>query len=148
VTAAKTDVMDWEPDSHISTLGGNPLACASALEVLEVIREEHLLENATKQGRYMLRRLEELVEKYPILGEVRGKGLLIGLEVVKDRETKEPNPEGAMQIALKSWRRGVLCQTVGVSTVRFCPPLSISQQLIDAGLEVVETAIHEVAIES
>ena len=147
VTAARADVIDWEPGSHVSTLGGNPLACASALAVLEVIREEHLLENATKQGRYMLRRLEELVEKYPILGQARGKGLLIGLEVVKNKETKEPNPEGARQIALKSWRRGVLCQTVGVSTVRFCPPLTISQQLIDAGLEVVETAIHEVATE-
>jgi 4-aminobutyrate aminotransferase len=147
VTVARADVMDWEPGSHVSTLGGNPLACVSALAVLEVIREEHLLENATKQGRYMLRRLEELVEKYPILGEARGKGLLIGLEVVKDKETKEPNPEGARQIALKSWRRGVLCQTIGRSTVRFCPSLTISQQLIDSGLEVVETAVHEVATE-
>jgi len=147
-TVARADVMDWEPGSHISALGGNPLACASALAVLEVIREEHLLENAMKQGRYVLRRLQEFVEKYPILGEARGKGLLIGLEVVEDKETKAPNPEGARQIALKSWRRGVLCQTSGMSTISFCPPLTISQPLIDAGLEVVEAAIHEVAIES
>jgi len=147
VTAARADVMDWEPSSHASTLGGNPLASSSALAVLDVIREEHLLENATRQGRHMLRRLQELVGKYPILGEARGKGLLIGLEVVKDAQTGEPNPEGARQIALKGWRRGVLCQTVGASTIRFCPPLTISQPLIDAALEVVEAAIHEVAVE-
>jgi len=147
VTAAHTDVMDWEPGSHVSTLGGNPLACAAALAVLDIIREEHLLENATKQGRYLIRRLQESVEKYSIIGEARGRGLLIGLEIVKDKESKEPYPEGARQIVLKSWRRGVLCQTVGQSTVRFCPPLTISQQLIDAGLEVMEAAIHEVATE-
>ncbi|MCJ7631448.1 aminotransferase class III-fold pyridoxal phosphate-dependent enzyme [Candidatus Bathyarchaeota archaeon] len=145
VTAARADLMDWEPDSHASTMGGNPLACAAAIAVLEIIRSEHLLENATNQGRYMLRRLQEFVGNYPILGEARGKGLLIGLEIVKNKDSSIcSDPESARQIILKCWRRGVLCQSVGESTIRFCPPLSISQSLIDSGLEVLEKAIHEV----
>jgi 4-aminobutyrate aminotransferase len=145
VTAARDELMDWEPGSHASSLGGNPLACAAALAVLEIVRVEHLLENATRQGRYMLRRLQEFVDKYPILGEARGRGLLLGLEIIKEKETKEPNLEDARQIALKSWRRGVLCQVIGPSTLRFCPPLNISEPLIDAGLGVIETAVREVA---
>jgi 4-aminobutyrate aminotransferase len=137
--------MDWDPGSHASTLGGNPLACAAALAGLDVIREEHLLENAVKQGRYMLRRLQELTDKYQFLGDARGKGLLIGLEVVKSQETREPDVEAAREMALKCWKRGLLLRRVGASTIRFCPPLTISQDLVDAGMEVLEAAIHEAA---
>lgn len=146
VTVAKKDVMDWEPDSHASTLGGNPVSCAAASATIEVIYEEHLLENAVKQGAYLLRCLQELAVKYPILGDVRGKGLLLGVEIVRDPKTREPYTEGARQIALKSLRRGVLLQVLGASTMRLCPPLNISQNLIDASLNVLETAISEVSI--
>jgi len=141
VTVAKKDIMDWEPDSHDCTLGGNPLACASALAVLDVVRSEHLLENAVTQGRYLLQRLKEMTEKYPLLGEVRGKGLLIGLEVVKD--TKEPDHVAAKDIVTRSWQRGILTQLVGQSTIRLSPPLSISQPLIDSALEILEGVFHE-----
>jgi 4-aminobutyrate aminotransferase len=145
VTGARSQVMDWDPGSHASTLGGNPLACAAALAGLDVIREEHLLENAVKQGRYMLRRLQELTDKYQFLGDARGKGLLIGLEVVKSQETREPDVEAAREMALKCWKRGLLLRRVGASTIRFCPPLTISQDLVDAGMEVLEATIHEAA---
>ena len=141
VTVARKDIMDWEPDSHDCTLGGNPLACASALAVLDVVRSEHLLENAVTQGRYLLQRLKEMTEKYPLLGEVRGKGLLVGLEVVKD--TKEPDHMTARDIVTRSWQRGILTQLVGQSTIRLSPPLSISQPLIDSALEILEGVFHE-----
>jgi 4-aminobutyrate aminotransferase len=144
VTVAKKDIMDWEPDSHDCTLGGNPLACASALAVLDIVRTEHLLENAITQGRYLLQRLKEMTEKYPLLGEVRGKGLLIGLEVVKDK--KEPDYVAAKDIVTRSWQRGILTKLVGRSTIRLSPPLSISQPLIDSALEILEGAIHETSI--
>jgi len=70
--------MDWEGGSHANTFGGNPVSCAAAIEVINAIRDEHLLENATKQGDYMIKRLQEMQEKYDIIGDVRGKGLMIG----------------------------------------------------------------------
>jgi 4-aminobutyrate aminotransferase len=145
VTVAQENVMDWEPDSHDCTLGGNPLACASALAVLDVIRSEHLLENAVTQGRYLLQRLREIAGKYPSIGEVRGKGLLIGLEIVKD--TKESNHAVAKDIVTRSWQRGILTQLVGESTVRLSPPLSISQPLIYSALEILEGVFHETSIQ-
>src|SRR5207247_10829179 len=88
-SVARKEVMDWEGGSHANTFGGNPVSCAAALQVISVIRDEHLLENATKQGSYMMKRLREMQEKYPIIGDVRGKGLMIGAAIVKDPKTKE-----------------------------------------------------------
>ena len=92
-TVAKADVMDWTGGSHASTFGGNPVACAAALAVLEVIREEHLLDNANKQGDHAMKRLSKFSETNSIVGEVRGKGLMIGLELVEDKENKKARPE-------------------------------------------------------
>lgn len=75
--------MDWEPNSHTSSFGGNPLALVASLAVIDIVRSEHLLENSVRMGHHLLRRLRELAEKYPIIGDVRGKGLLVGFEVVK-----------------------------------------------------------------
>ncbi len=144
----RADVMDWEPNTHSSTLGGNLLACVSAMATIRVIREEHLLENAARQGHYLLRRLGEIAEKHPIVGDVRGKGLLLGVEIVKDSKMHEPDGEAARQILLKCWRRGILFQTVGDSTLRLCPPLTISREMIDSSLAVLESAIAEVSSET
>jgi len=141
----RVDVMDWEPDTHSSSLGGNPLACASAIATIEAIREEHLLENATKQGNYIIQRLREIAERHPIIGDVRGKGLLLGIEIVKDSNLREPDHEAARQILLKSWRRGILLQTVGESTLRLCPPLIIGRDLVDSSLDILESAVAETA---
>ncbi len=143
----RQDVMDWEPDTHSSSLGGNPLACVSAIATIETIREEHLLENAAKEGNHILSRLRETAERHPTIGDVRGKGLLIGIEIVKDSKLREPDSEAAQLIMLKCWRRGILLQTVGESTLRLCPPLIISRDLVDIALEVLESAIHEAASE-
>jgi 4-aminobutyrate aminotransferase len=144
-TISSGEVMDWEPESHVSLLGGNPIACSVALAVLDVIKSEHLLENSAKQGNYILRRLREMAEKYNIIGDVRGKGLMVGFEVVKDLDKKEYGVTDAREIVRKSFRRGVLLDVSGASVVQITPPLSITQELLDRGLEIIEGAVSEVA---
>jgi len=144
-TVAKADIMDWEGGSHANTFGGNPVCCAAGIEVINAIRDEHLLENAVKQGNYIMKRLKEFQEKYPIIGDVRGKGLMIGAEIVKDPKTKEFGETEAKDIMMKSFRRGLALITCGHSTLRITPPLTITRDLIDPGLDILEGAVKEVA---
>ena len=144
-TVSRAEIMDWENGSHANTLGGNPVACVAALQVIEIIKEERLLENATRQGAYIMKRLKEMQQKYPIIGDVRGKGLMIGVEFVKDPETKTPASDELLDIMNKCFRRGLAIITAGKSTMRFAPPLIITHELIDAGLDIFEGAVSEVA---
>ena len=143
-TVARARIMDWEGGSHATTFGGNPVSCAAALAVIDVIREERLLENATKQGSYALKRLNELKEESEILGDVRGKGLMIGAEIIEDEKTKKPGVEKAKEIMLRCWKRGIAIITSGASTLRVAPPLNITRELLDAGLDIVEDVVKEV----
>jgi len=147
-TIAKAKIMDWVGGSHATTFGGNPLSCVAANAVIEVIREEKLLENATKQGTYILKRLEELKEQSEIVGDVRGKGLMIGMEIVEDKENKKPAPKSSAEIMMRSWKRGVAVITCGVSTVRIMPPLNITRELVDAAMEIIEDAVKEIEKEA
>lgn len=142
---SKDELMDWEGGSHASTFGGNPVACAAGLAVIETIREERLLENATRQGAHLMNRLKEIQRNCSILGDVRGKGLMIGAEIVKDLETRKPAPELAQEIMTKCFKRGLAIITSGKSTMRFVPPLVITRELVDAGLDVFEGVVKEVA---
>ena len=142
---AMADLMDWEVGSHANTFGGNPVACAAALQVIDVMREERLMENATRQGAYLMKRLKEMQQKYPLLGDVRGKGLMVGVEFVKDQETKEPASQEVQEVINKCFRRGLAIITCGKSTMRFAPPLIITHEIIDEGLEIFEGAVKEVA---
>ena len=142
---ARAELMDWEGGSHANTFGGNPVACAAALQVIEVIRDEKLMENATRQGAYLMKRLNEMQQKYPIIGDIRGKGLMIGAEFVKDRETKEPASQELQDVMNKCFKRGLAIITAGRSTMRFAPPLIITREIIDEGLEIFEGAVKEVA---
>jgi 4-aminobutyrate aminotransferase len=142
---AMADLMDWEGGSHANTFGGNPVASAAALQVIDVIREERLLENATRQGAYLMKRLREMQQKYPLLGDVRGKGLMVGVEFVKDPETKEPASQEVQEVMNKCFKRGLAIITCGKSTMRFAPPLIITREIIDEGLEIFEGAVKEVA---
>jgi len=137
--------MDWEGGSHANTFGGNPVACTAALEVIGVIRDEKLMENATRQGAYLMKRLKEMQQKYAIIGDVRGKGLMVGAELVKDPETKEPAPKELEEIMNKCFKRGLAIITAGKSTMRFAPPLVITHEIIDEGLEIFEEAVKEVS---
>jgi 4-aminobutyrate aminotransferase len=143
-TVARAKVMDWVGGSHASTFGGNPLSCVAATAVINTIKEERLLENATKQGSYIMRRLEELKEKSEIVGDVRGKGLMIGMEIVENKENKKPASKETTEIMMRSWRRGVAVITCGVSTIRIAPPLNITRELVDSALDVVEDVVSEV----
>ena len=142
---AREELMDWEAGSHANTFGGNPVACAAALHVIDIIKEEKLLENATRQGAYLMKRLREMQQKYPILGDVRGKGLMIGAEFVKDPETKEPASQEVQEIVNKCFKRGLAIIASGRSSMRFAPPLIITHEIIDEGLEIFEGAVKEVA---
>jgi 4-aminobutyrate aminotransferase len=143
-TVAKSKVMDWVGGSHASTFGGNPLSCVAANAVIKVTREERLLENATVQGAYIMKRLEELKQQTEIVGDVRGKGLMIGMEIVENKETKKPAPKKAAEIMKRSWKRGVAVITCGVSTIRIAPPLNITKELVDAALEIIGDVVKEV----
>ncbi len=146
-TVARSELMDWVGGSHASTFGGNPVSCVAALATIEVIREEHLLENAARQGNYIMKRFREMQEQYPIIGDVRGKGLMIGVEFVKDPKTKEPAVEEAKEIMIRSWKRGVAVITCGICTLRIAPPLIITRELVDKGLDIIEQVIKEVVQE-
>ncbi|MDG6222748.1 MAG: acetyl ornithine aminotransferase family protein [Candidatus Bathyarchaeota archaeon] len=147
-TVARARLMDWDAGSHASTFGGNPLACAAAVNVLETIKEEKLLENAEKQGNYIMKWLRDVREEHEIVGDVRGKGLMIGVEFVEDKQTKTAGPDQAREVMVRCWRRGVAIITCGVSTLRLVPPLTISRDLIDSSLEIIGDVIKEVDEES
>jgi 4-aminobutyrate aminotransferase len=143
-TVARSSLMDWEAGSHASTFGGNPLACAAALSVLEVIKEEKLLENAEKQGHYIMKWLQDAKEENEIVGDIRGKGLMIGVEFVENKQTKTPGTDQAREVMMKCWRRGIAVVTCGVSTMRLMPPLTITRELVDKTLAILGDAIKEV----
>ena len=147
-TLAKAKIMDWTGGSHASTFGGNPLSCAAAVAVIETINEEKLLDNANKQGVYALKRLLELKEQCEIIGDVRGKGLMIGVELVEDKETKKPAAQKAADVITRAWKRGVALVTCGASTIRIVPPLTIQHEMLDIALDIVENTICEVAKEA
>lgn len=144
-TIARDQLMDWEGGSHANTFGGNPVSSAAGIEVIRAIRDEHLLENATREGTHILKRLKELQEKYPIIGDVRGKGLMIGAEIVKDPKTKEFGETEARDIMMKCFRHGLALITCGHSTLRIAPPLIITRDLVDSGLDILEGAVKEVS---
>jgi len=141
---AKSSIMDWEGGSHASTFGGNPVSCAAASTVIDVIQDEGLRENAAKQGAYIMKRLLELKEESEIVGDVRGKGLMIGVELVEDKASKKPAPKKAEEVMTQSWKRGVAVITCGKSTIRIVPPLIITRELVEAGLDIIEDAIKQV----
>lgn len=147
-TIANAKVMDWVPGSHASTFGGNPVSCVAANAVVDIIKEEKLLDNATKQGAYIMERLGELKEKSEIVGDVRGKGLMIGVEIVEDKKSKEPAPKKATDIMMRAWRRGISVITCGASTIRIAPPLIINRELVDAAMDIIEDATKEVEKET
>ncbi|MHB8566133.1 MAG: acetyl ornithine aminotransferase family protein [Nitrososphaerales archaeon] len=144
VMIAKSEVMTWKPGSHASTFGGNPVSAAAGLATMSYIEEHKLLENARKQGQYMLKVFNEWKEKYEIVGDVRGKGLMIGIELVKDKKTKGYGQEEVHEVLSRTWKKGVLLISCGKSTLRIVPPLTIKRELVDEALSVIEEAIKQV----
>jgi len=142
----RKELMDAAVSSHLFTTAGNPLACASALESLSIIKEENLIENAYETGKFLRKSLEELKEKYDIIADIRGKGLLLGIELVKDRTTKEPAPELTAMIVYRSFELGLLYYYAGVfnNVLELTPPLIISRKQARTAVRIIEQAIRDV----
>jgi 4-aminobutyrate aminotransferase len=138
---AKANIMDWEAGAHGSTYGGNPVAAISALATLNVIEEEGLLEQAAETGRYIQDALTEMQGRYRSMGDVRGRGLMLGVEFVQDRDSKERAVDLRDEIIQKAFRRGLLMIPCGANTIRLTPPLNISRELVDEGLRIFDEAI-------
>lgn len=125
--AARAEIMDWEAGSHASTFGGNPLSCQAALATLELLQES-LMDNARERGEELMNGLRELQKQYECMGDVRGMGLMVGVELVKDRVTKERAPEWRNALVQKAFSKGLLLLGCGENTLRFCPALTISRR--------------------
>ena len=144
VMASRADIQDWKPGSHASTFGGNPVSCAAALAVLDVIESENLLENAQKQGRHIKGRLDEMKEEHPLIGDVRGKGLMVGVELVEDKNTKEPAQKETKEVMMECFRNGLAIVNCGVSVIRWMPPLIVTSGLVDSALEIFEKSLTKI----
>ncbi|MCM8757408.1 MAG: aminotransferase class III-fold pyridoxal phosphate-dependent enzyme, partial [Candidatus Omnitrophica bacterium] len=131
-----------EKISASTSYGGNPMACAAALASLEVIEEENLCEHAAALGEYMLSLLKEMQTRHPLIGEVRGKGCLLGIELVKDRKTKEPDEQAGQMVYQKAFKKGLAWVPAG-HILRLSPPIIMSKQAAAKGLSIVEEAIWE-----
>ena len=140
ICMTKAEIMDWVPGSHASTFGGNPVCIAAALATMNVIEREGL-QNARTVGAKMMERMGAWVTKHLTVGEVRGRGLMIGIEIVKDKQSRQP--VGAMRdkIVELAFERGVLFLGCGETSIRLCPPLIVTQQEADIALDVLEECI-------
>jgi len=137
---ARESIMTWQKGAHGNTYGGNPIACAASLATIELL-EESYLDNAAEIGRYTIERLQEIQSRHPSIGAVRGKGLMIGVEFVMDKSTREPNEEIRNVIEDIGFEYGILLLGCGKSTIRLAPPLCITKDEIDEALEIFEGVI-------
>ena len=143
-TIARDGVMNWPAGAHGSTFGGNPVACAAALATLDVIEEEKLTENAARVGAHLMGRLRELAQTSRIIGDVRGLGLMIGVELVKDKATRARAKEEANLVTIECFKRGLLTLPCGPNNVRFSPPIIITEAQADTAVEIFAEAVAAV----
>lgn len=142
VMVARAEVMNWGPGAHASTFGGNPVSCAAAMETIRLLEEKYIA-NAARMGEYILARLANWPEKHPIVGDVRGLGLMVAVELVKSQQTREPHPDARKKVVHRAFEQGVLLLGCGESTVRLMPPLIVEREQIDHALAVLERCISE-----
>jgi len=144
ITMTRANVMDWVPGSHASTFGGNPVAIAAALASMDVIEREGL-QSAATVGEKLKHRMSAWIQKYPMVGDVRGKGLMLAVEIVKDKQSKAPVSKVRDQIVELAFENGVLLLGAGETSIRLSPPLIITQDQGDYALDVLEKCISQLA---
>jgi 4-aminobutyrate aminotransferase len=144
ITMTRAEIMDWVPGSHASTFGGNPVAVAAALATLDVIDKEHLVEHSAEVGSHIMKRMADWPSKLKLVGDVRGLGLMIGVEIVKNKATKEYGNAERDRIVEMAFEHGVLFLGCGPSTIRLCPPLVVTKEQADVALDVLERCIAAV----
>jgi 4-aminobutyrate aminotransferase len=133
---ARESIDDWKGGAHGSTFGGNPVCCAAALATLDLV-ENGLMANAERLGARLISGVRELAERHDVIGDVRGKGLMVGMELVKSRATKEYNPEASRRLVDTAFHQGLLLLGCGKSVIRLAPPLVIDEVDIDRGLNLL-----------
>ncbi|MDE3153670.1 MAG: acetyl ornithine aminotransferase family protein [Acidobacteriota bacterium] len=143
ITASRADVMDWPPGAHASTFGGNPVSCAAALATIKLLRET-LVKNAAEVGGHLMEGLKALADRHPLIGDVRGRGLMIGIELVRDRQTKERAVEERNAVVQAVFRRGLLVLGAGRNALRLSPPLVLTKEQADTAVRILDEAIGEV----
>jgi 4-aminobutyrate aminotransferase len=140
VTITRADIMDWVPGSHASTFGGNPVCIAAALATMDVLERE-AIRNAGEVGDYMMKRMKPWVEKHALVADVRGRGLMIGVEITRDKKAKTPATDLRDRIVDSAFQRGVLFLGAGESAVRLSPPLIVRREQADIAMNVLEECI-------
>ena len=140
---ARDEVMKWNDGGHGSTFGGNPVSCAAALATLRLL-QDGLVENAGKVGAYLIEKLKGLQAKHSVIGDVRGLGLMVGIELVKDRGGREPAPRERGEVIERAFDRGLLTLPCGASTIRLSPPLIARQADVDKAVAILDAAFTAV----
>ncbi len=143
VTVARAGLMAWPPGSHASTFGGNPVSCAAALVTLKLLRDT-LVANAADVGGHLMAGLKALAEKHPLIGDVRGRGLMIGVELVRDRQTKERAADERDAVVAAAFERGLLLLGAGQNAIRFSPPLVLTREQADTAVRIFDDALTSV----
>jgi 4-aminobutyrate aminotransferase len=140
---ARASVMDWKPGAHASTFGGNPVCIAASLATIRLIEKQYMA-NAARMGEYIMRKTVDWREKHKIVGDIRGRGLMIGIEFVRDQKTKEKAPELRNQIVERAFYKGLLVLGSGDTTLRLCPPLLIDEEQAEFALRTLDGLISEI----
>ncbi|HEV8413635.1 MAG TPA: acetyl ornithine aminotransferase family protein [Bryobacteraceae bacterium] len=141
---ARAELMDWKPGAHASTFGGNPVAVAASLATIELLEQE-LVDNAGVIGARLMDKLRDFPKRFPIVGDVRGLGLMIGLELVRDQKTKERAPDLRDKLVQMCFERGLLVLGAGPNTIRLCPPLVINKDQADFAAQTIEEGLRSLA---
>jgi 4-aminobutyrate aminotransferase len=151
ICMTKAEIMDWVPGSHASTFGGNPVSIAAALATMDIIQREGLA-NAARVGEFMLERLRGWKQSHPLVGDVRGRGLMIGIELVKDKTTREPATALRNRVETLAFEHGLMMLGCGETSLRLSPPLIVNEQEATVALDILEEALtlvekeHEQAV--
>src|SRR5579871_1325433 len=145
VVARRPLMEKWRRGAHGNTYGGNPLCCAAALATLDLVEREYT-NNAAQVGEYFLGRLRELQQRFACIGDVRGRGLMIGMELITDAHTRRPDPALCQRLLTRAYHNGLLLLSCGISTVRFIPPLMVTRAHVDEALALIEVALQEALV--
>jgi len=143
VTMAHSEIMNWEPGAHASTFGGNPVCLAAAIETVR-LSEEKYVANSAKIGEFMRPRLQRLMDRHSAIADVRGLGLMLGIEITRDRKTKQKAPELRDAIINECFRQGLLLLAAGPSSIRLSPPLIIDEEQAQFAIDTLSAAISAV----
>jgi 4-aminobutyrate aminotransferase len=143
VATSRAELMTWPPGAHASTFGGNPVSCAAALATIALLKDQ-LMANAATVGARLFAGLKGLMSKHPLIGDVRGRGLMVGVELVRDRATKERASEERNDVVMAAFTRGLLLLGAGKNSIRFSPPLVLTADQADAAVGIFDQALTAV----